>query len=393
MRKRSARAAARTKAAQPPRRKKQSLLPQKEVEERFQVLRLWIEEELSRSAVPTMHAIVKRGKALGLTPRETRTLVTGNIDAYKQTASLAFPSSTPFRAYVEKQLGILAGDIAFLGQRGSHELGRIGVSPRNAALVLRDITSKYSYVTHLNSRNQRDVLSGFQRVLKQHDAVFGASHRIQRVIFDAESSVGSKLLREFFKENQIRLHIVRYSKVGSAHSESLIRQLRSKLKRLKVNEATSQRKWRSLVQEVIDDMNNSKLVVGGKTMHFSPAEVTADTLPQFLSELEARDPASYFRFFSIDTGNLDFRFPVGSTVQLKRKFIGGNNPLEKRSEVAVDPQRFVVVDHVAYWSSRMKIVPCLSLRKASDDDPRIYVVPQEAAVAVDTLVTTQQAQR
>jgi hypothetical protein len=202
---------------------------------------------------------------------------------------------------------------------------------------------------------------------------------VRVILFDGEAGVKSLMVRKMLAERDIALHIYEYSKVKSAMAEGLNKQLRAAFTRIKESGA-SERQWHQIISFVVEAMNDQKLVINGKQMSFSANEITQKTLGRFLTELERLNPVYLFSHFSIDTSMFEYKFAVGSYVVLKQKAISTDTH-EKRSQIAVDAEEWIVVKQVAYFSQRMKIVLCYVIQSLIDQQQ--IVAPEDSLVQIE----------
>ena len=360
-----------------PRKAAAKALDVSETDHRWVALKTWITQQLSAFSTPRVSDIVLQGKRLGLKAKQVRALLQATVPEYRETTSKIYQSQKKSRIYNTRELGYLACDIAFFGKI-KPELSRLSQTYLAGCLVSRDILSRHVIAVPLGPRGRsaESIRDAFLRLFEKHEKTRDC--RIRGILFDGEKGVSSLIVKAMLQSRRISLHIFTYSKVKSAHAEGLVKQLRASFQRIRLT--GSERQWHQTVDFVVDAMNAQKLIINDKRMSFSANEITKKTVGKFLSELERLNPVYLFSHFSIDTDMLDFRYEVGSHVALKQKAIS-SAALEKRSEIAVDSEEWVIVKRVAYFSMRMKIV--LSYVIESLQDKKQIVAPEDSLVQIE----------
>jgi hypothetical protein len=358
-------------------------------DQRWITLRTWVRQQLAAFSTPRVSDIVLQGKRLGLKAKEVRLLIQADLPEYRITTSKIYQSQKRSRIYNTRELGVLACDIAFFGKL-KPELGRLSVPYLAGCLVARDVLSRYVYAIPLQKgKTKESIRDAFLKLFEAHSKV--RDYPIRAILFDGEAGVSSLMVKSLLSGKRISLHVYEYSKVKSAMAEGLIKQLRASFERLRLSEENSDAsEWHQMVDRVVDSMNAQKLVVNDKRMSFSPNDITRKTLGRFLTELEKLNPVYLFSHYSIDTDMLDFRYEVGSYVALKQKAISSGSYDEKRSEINVDSEDWVIVKKVAYFSMRMRIVLCYVIESLIDKQQ--IVAPEDSLVQISPPSATSQSQ-
>jgi hypothetical protein len=355
-----------------------------ETDTRWIELRTWLRHQLAAFSTPRVSDIVLQGKRLGLRAKQVRALLQANVPEYRITTSKIYQSEKRSRIYNTRELGVLACDISFFGKI-QPELARLGVAYKAACLVARDILNRYVYAVPLRAgRSKESIRDAFLELFDSHSRT--RDYPIRAILFDRESGVNSLLVKAMLASKRISLHLYEYSKVKSAMAEGLIKQLRASFERIRLS--GSDREWHQMIRFVVEAMNAQKLVVNGKQMSFSANDITKKTLGKFLTELEKLNPVYLFSHYSIDTDMLDFKFEEGAYVALKQKALS-TDVHEKRSEIAVDSEEWIVVRKVAYFSMRMNIV--LSYVIESLIDKQQIVAPEDSLVQITPTTQHQRA--
>lgn len=331
-----------------------------EKERQLGVLMEWVSERIAtKSDVPRVSDVVRHAySVLGF-----RNLKSGEIGrrlrlhpAYLMSSSQTRGKSRwrRYRPIVSNTLGLLHGDIGFFSVRREYETP---VTFRAGFLVLRDVVSRFTYATILRRNRKADeMVRAFQRIFQQHAEAFGVgpgSYRIKSISFDKETSVMSKKVQEFLTQNHIAFHAFQYSSSKSKFAEGAIRLIRTKMARLTA--IYPEARWWDLLQGVVDNLNNQLLVIRGKELKWRPREVNAETLDLFRQELFKADRAQFFAQYGISPQLVSFKYPVGSVVRPKLIVTSSAVVGEKRSEVSLVRDAFVVTEHLAYVNARFEV--------------------------------------
>jgi hypothetical protein len=248
----------------------------------------------------------------------------------------------------------LHGDIGFFSVRRGYETP---VTFRAGFLVLRDVVSRFTYATILRRNRKADeMVRAFERIFQQHAEAFGVgpgSHRIKSISFDQETSVMSHKVQNFLRQHSIAFHAFQYSSSKSKFAEGAIRLIRTKMARLTAIHPEA--RWWDLLGSVVDDLNNQPLVIRGKRLPWSPRQVNVQTLDQFREDLFKADKAQLFAQFGISPQMVSFKYPLGSIVRPKLIVTSSAVVGEKRSEVSLVNDPFVVTEHLAYVNARFEV--------------------------------------
>ena len=139
--------------------------------------------------------------------------------------------SQRYRPIVANTLGMLHGDIGYFPITRDYETP---VTYRAGFLVLRDVLSRYLYVAIVRkNKSAESMIRAFSDILEQHKNRLGpkAPH-IVSISFDQETSVMSKKVQDFLRDNNIKFHAFKYSASKSKMAENAIKQIRSVMAKL-----------------------------------------------------------------------------------------------------------------------------------------------------------------
>lgn len=325
-------------------------------ERQLEVLMAWVSERLSSLAdVPRVDDVVHYAyTVLGFRDLK-RTDIAKRLrlhPAYLMTSSQTRGKSRwkRYRPITVNTLGMLHGDLGFFSVKREYETPK---TFRAGFLVLKDILSRYVYVVILKkSKSAEAMVDAFQTVLNQHNAAFGPDgHRIKSISFDQETSVMSKKVQEFLREQNIAFHAFKFSASKSKMAEGTIKQIRTIMARL-IQQHPEKRWWR-LLDKVVEILNNQPLRINGKRLAWRPRDVNRQTLRQFRRDVLKADPSQFFSQFTVSPRLVQFKFPIGSWVRPKLLITSSAVVGIKRSEISLESDLFVITEQLAYVNAKL----------------------------------------
>ena len=266
-----------------------------------------------------------------------------------------------YRPILANALGHLHGDLGFFAVRREYETP---VTFRAGYLILKDVLSRFTYVTILQrTKSAESMVRAFQDVLEQHARFFGPEngsssssgghHRILSIAFDQETSVMSKKVQDFLRDNHIAFHPFQYTASKSKMAEGAIKLVRKAMARLLWNQP--KRRWWRLMDKVVAILNNQLIRVNNRTLPWRPVDVNKRYLAQFRQALHKADPVRFFGQYELSARHVRFKFPVGSIVRPKLIVTSSAVVGEKRSEVSLEADAFVVTRQLAYVNARFEV--------------------------------------
>lgn len=271
-----------------------------------------------------------------------------------------------YRPIITNTLGMLHGDLGYFSVKREYETP---VTFRAGYLVLKDVLSRFTYAVILNKTKSADAMvRAFDKILQQHQLFLGDSHPILSVSFDKETSVMSRKVQEFLRERHIAFHPFRYSASKSKMAEGVIRLIRTKMARLTAQHPDQ--RWWVLLKDVVDMLNNEAIVVNGRRLKWRPKDVRRDTVRQFRRDLLKADPAQFFGQFAVSPRHVKFKFPVGTIVRPKLLITSSAVVGEKRSEISLEKDPFVITEQIPYVNARLEAARsyrCRNLRTQEED--------------------------
>lgn len=325
-------------------------------ERQLEVLMAWVSERLSSMAdVPRVDDVVH----YAYTVLGYRDLRRSDIaqrlrlhPAYQMTSSQTRGRSRwkRYRPITVNTLGMLHGDLGFFSVKREYETPK---TFRAGFLVLKDVLSRYVYAVILKkSKSAEAMVDAFQTVLDRHKTFFGPDgHRIKSISFDQETSVMSKKVQDFLREQNIAFHAFKFSASKSKMAEGTIKQIRTIMARL-LQQHPEKRWWR-LLDKVVDILNHQPLRINGKRLTWRPRDVNRQTLRQFRRDVLKADPSLFFSQFSVSPRLVRFKFPVGSWVRPKLLITSSAVIGIKRSEISLEPDLFVITEQLAYVNAKL----------------------------------------
>ena len=260
--------------------------------------------------------------------------------------------SRRYRPIVSNNLGMLHGDLGFFSVQRHYETP---ITYRAGYLVLRDVLSRYMYVAILKkSKSAESIIRAFSEVLENHKATFGENgHKVISVSFDQETSVMSNKVQDFLRENNISFHAFKFSASKSKMAENAIKQIRSAMAKL-LKKHPEQRWWWQL-KNVVNALNNREIIIRGKRLGWRPRDVTKSTLKEYLHDLQKANPVHMFSQYEIVSHTVNFKYPINTIVRPKLIVTSSAVIGEKRSEVSLESDSFIVTKHIAYVNARFEI--------------------------------------
>lgn len=256
-----------------------------------------------------------------------------------------------YRPIIANTLGMLHGDIGFFSVTREYETPE---KYRGGYLILKDVLSRFLYVAILNkNRNADSIIRGFQKIFDKHNQHFGPNgHKIKSISFDREKSVMSNKVQTFLKDNSISFHPFKFSSSKSKMAENAIRLIRTDIRRLV--DPKNKIYWWTIIDKVVDSLNNKEIRIGKTPLGWSPADVNKDNVKEFLQAVDNADPAHYFGQFEVAHHQVRFKYPIGSVVRPKLIVTSSAVIGEKRSENNLEQDPFLVVQHIAYVNAKLE---------------------------------------
>ena len=336
-------------------------------EDELETLMQWVTDRLStKTDLPRVDDVVRHAY-LNLGFRDLpRTLIARRLRLHP--AYLMNSSQTRgrkrwrrYRPIITNALGMLHGDIGFFAVRRGYETPK---RFRSGFLVLKDVLSRFTYVVTLRGDRTADsMVRALGTVLEQHREIFGAKgHRIKSLAFDREKSVMSNKFQSFLREQHISFHPFKFSASKSKFAEGAIKLIRVEMARLQIQDPTD--RWWLAIHQVVNLLNQRPIVIrgqalsrpaAGENVFWRPVDVYADTLYEFLGDLLKADPLRNVGQFEISSRLVKFKYSEGTVVRPKLLITSSAVIGEKRSEVNLEADPFVIFRQLAYANASHEV--------------------------------------
>jgi hypothetical protein len=275
--------------------------------------------------------------------------------AYVMTSpqSRGLKRSKRYRPIVTNTLGMLHGDIGYFPLTRQYQTP---ATYRSGFLVLCDVLSRYLYVAIVRKNKSAEaMIRAFAEIFEQHKAAFGPSgHKIVSISFDQETSVMSKKVQDFLRDNNIKFHAFKFSSSKSKMAENAIKLIRNTIaKHIKQN--PYEYRWWHLIDAAVHGLNHRQIVIRGHRLHWRPRDVTVSTLDEFLRDVYKANPVQHFSQYEIAPHTVSFKYSVNTTVRPKLIVTSSAVIGEKRSAISVEEDSFIVTEQIAYVNARFEI--------------------------------------
>lgn len=285
-------------------------------------------------------------------------------------------SSRKYRPVVATNLGYLHGDIGFFPKSRHYSTPKMF---RSGFLVCKDVLSRYIYLVVLRTTRKAPSMVSAMETLRGIHAAAGHEHPVRGISFDRERSVMSNTFQAYLRANGIKFTPFKNTRSKAKFAEGAIKLVRTLVARLERHykqqradggKKKSTRRWWNLLGDVAAILNRQEIVVGGKRTGFSPNDVNAETLPDFLSALYKAAPAYSAAQFSIDGRHAEFKFSVGDLVRAKLIVTSSAAIGEKRSETNLTDSVFKIVERYPHVTRRLTLgntYRCLDVRSGQEE--------------------------
>jgi hypothetical protein len=275
--------------------------------------------------------------------------------AYIMTSpqSRGLKRSKRYRPIVTNTLGMLHGDIGYFPITRDYETP---VTFRAGFLVLCDVLSRYVYVAIVRKNKSAEaMIKAFQDIFDQHKKAFGPNgHKIVSISFDQETSVMSKKVQDFLRENHIKFHAFKFSSSKSKMAENAIKRIRNVMAKF-IQQNPVENKWWHLLPGVVNSLNHGYINIRGKMLNWRPRDVTVSTLDEFLRDLYKANPVQNFSQYEISPQTVSFKYSVNTVVRPKLIVTSSAAIGEKRSAISVEQDSFIIIEQIAYVNARFEI--------------------------------------
>ena len=322
--------------------------------EQLTALMAWLEDRLRMGDVPRLCDLKQYARDQGW--HLSSKLVSAQLQlhpAYALNINQRRPSSagTKQRPILGMTLGRLHMDIGFFTKSRQYE-----TPPRyqSGYLVARDVVSRYVYIVVLRgNRRAPAMITALNKILDLHRQA-GFTWPIRSIGFDKETSVMSKAVQAFLADQHIQFVAFQHSASKSKMAENCIRQIRTLMARLLRHKENAVRWW-TLLPQVATTLNHREIYVAGKGTGYSPSQINADNLTDFIQNVYKARPADFYAQFALDPRLARFKYPLESVVRAKLIVTSSAVIGEKRSETNLTFATFKVVEHIPYVTQNLSL--------------------------------------
>lgn len=368
-------------AAQSDRLKKKKKKEREGSEKSLKLLADWIDSQLRLGSVPRTTDIIEYASRefKNLTRVQVRHAVrlhpSYNMNSHQQRERLG---SRKERSILTNTLGMLHADLGYFPVTREYETPK---TFRYGFMVARDILSRYTYIDLLKAeKSAATLVRSLRRLLLMHKQAH-PDYPIVSIAFDKESGMRSESVREFLKEQNIRLEFFKESRSKAKMAENAIRLIRTKVSRLMSD--LPARRWWSILGLVARDLNSQEIVVRGKRTGFSPQDVNASNVGAFVRKVQKAAPSYYFSQFKIAPEYVKYKYKVGDIVRPKSIVISSQVLGVKRSQVNLGSQTYIIISREPYVTQDLSVRPLYKCRNTNYGDIEIF---SEQDLALSTSV-------
>jgi len=148
--------------------------------------------------------------------------------------------------------------------------------------------------------------------------------------------------------------------------------LRTTITRLQSIPGNEEARWWNLIQSAANILNSQKIYVRSKRLKFAPEDITVENQNQFRKSLIKADPGFLFSQYEIDPHNVNFEYSVGDVVRVKLIVTSSAVIGEKRSEVTLEEEKFMIEEQVGYLSGAYTVEPAYRCSSLSDGRVELF---------------------
>lgn len=343
---------------------------------------LWLQERLQMGDVPRIIDIVAYTQDNNLKVKRKEIVEQIQLNPtymFNMEQKRIKPNSNKYRPILGVALGSLHADIGFFAKSKNYSTP---VTYQSGYLVARDVLSKFTYVMILRkNRKANSIVAAFQKMLDIHKQA-GHDYPIKSIAFDKESSVMSKIVQQFLKENNIHFVAFKHSSSKSKIAENCIKQIRTITARL-IRQSNNTLRWWTLLPRVVSILNSRQIYVKGKPTGFTPEQINLNNLNQYIDIVYKLSPANFFAHFALDPRFVKFKFKIGTFVRAKLLITSSAAIGEKRSETNITYKSFGIVDQIPYITKDLSVgvaYKCMDLKTGDyeifDENDITQTVPE-----------------
>jgi hypothetical protein len=337
-----------------------------EIKEQLDIVMKWVTDQIKKQDVPRSTDVLDYAYRVLRFRNLSKNVILKRLrlhPAYLMTSTQARQRlrSGKHRPIIVNSLGNLHGDIGFYPVTREYETP---VSFRSGFLVCKDILSRYIFVSILKKTRTADsIIQGFNNILKEFRKKYNGMH-VQSLAFDQEKSVMSNKVQNYLKEKFIKFHPFANTSSKSKMAENAIKQIRTTVARLKGHTENKEIRWWRLIDAAVQTLNKRPIKINGKYLslpyntdhpYYTPNDVNASNLKDYISKLQKAAPDYYWAQFSIAPQTVKFKYEIGTFVRPKLIIISSEVIGTKRSEVTLSKEVFIIEKQLPFVSRRHTI--------------------------------------
>lgn len=321
-----------------------------------QILKEWMDQRLSLGDVPRLGDVVEHARVSKIyIPKKNIAAMFKLHEAYLlNRRQQRDPGRSRKQApIVTNTLGCLHGDIGYFSLSTEYSIPK---TYRHGYMLFRDVLSRYTYVDLLKGeKTQENLVRSMKRMLLHHKMVH-PDYDIVSIGFDQETSMRSKLVRNFMKEENIDLYFMEHSASKAKIAEGGIRLLKSDLAVLRRSDE-KKLPWQILEQAVYN-LNRKPIVIENRNTGFRPCDINTSNVAKFIKKVQSIVPSIYFSQFRLDPSFAQFKYKVGDRVRTKLVLSSAQVLGNKRSETSLDTKTlFEIKEYVPIVTRDLHIRP------------------------------------
>ena len=335
-------------------------LSKQEVESQLDILMTWVTEQLDKGFVPKFSDVVDYAYRILKFTKLKKFQITKRLRLHPAYLMNSSQARRQFRGGKSRPIlsngpGFLHADLGFFSVTRLYETP---VNYRAGFLVCRDILTRFIYVSVLiKNRTAPSIIRAFEDIFKQF-RLQNNGMMVKSIGFDLERSVVGNKVQAIFKEKNVTFHGFTNTSSKAKFAENAIRQLRNTMERLSEN--SGERRWWHLIQPAVKALNHRPIEINRKHLvyqensanhpYYTPADVNALNLKDFISKLQKANPSYYSAQFELDSRGVQFKFERGQFVRPKLLVISSEVIGTKRSEITLSNEIFIVKKPLLYVS-------------------------------------------
>lgn len=339
--------------------------------EKQELLSAWLTERVRYNDVPRLSDVVDyvRRNKLELTKKEIRNVFDQHSLFKMNMRQQRMPGrARMYRPIVISDLGHWHADIGYFSINSRYETP---VSYRAGYLIAKDVLSRFVMATPLiKTKTTESLIKAFEKLFSLHYSLHPQT-QIKSISFDKERAVMSHKFQQFLKDKNIKFHAFEMTASKAKVAEGAIRLVREKMAVLMQRNRKEDRWW-NLLPTVVDILNNQTIKIDGKSTGFTPAQINEKTVKSFVSKMYAIAPAFYYAQFDIAPNLVNFKYRMGDFVRAKLIVTSSETVGQKRSEISVTHDIFVIENVVPYVTRNMKVGRAYKCRNIQSDQVEIF---------------------